>query len=282
METVNLSLENQFLRLMIYGKAGSGKTTLTATAELDQRLAPVLHIDAGGNPISVIKTGAQPKIIRMTKLADLNFIYDWLVKGQPEAHPMVQEVGCVPGYKTIVLDGLTRIQFMSFGVAMGNTEIPPGTMPSKPEWDHYGRVLLNMTNAFTKFYELKMHVMITALEDAERQLYDPDKAKLKTTEMDDSDYYYQAMPAIDGKSLGRVTGMAESVIRMAAKHKVEPSLVKQLEKVLNKPVRHCVAQFKETRSAYAKDQHGFGVSYMADPTCTQLMDLLEKQSKLVV
>lgn len=277
MELVNLSLIDQYWRLMIYGKAGSGKTTLTAGASLDARTAPVLHIDAGGNPISVVRTGAQPKIVRMTKLADLNYIYDWLFKGQPEDHPMVSQLGCVPGYKTLVLDGLTRIQFMSFGVAMGNTEAKPGDMPSKPEWQEYNRVLLNMTNAFVKFYDLKMHVIVTALEDAERQLYDPDKVKLKSNELDDSDYYYQAMPAIDGKSLTRVTGMAETVIRMAAKHKVEPSLVKRLEKATEKPVKHCVAQFQETRSAYAKDQHGFGVSYLSDPTITQMMDLLERK-----
>lgn len=276
MELVNLTLENQLLRLMIYGKAGSGKTTLTASASLDPRMSPVLHIDAGGNPISVIRTGAQPKIVRMTKLADLNYIFDWLYKGQPEDHEMVKTVGCVPGYKTLVLDGLTRIQFMSFGVAMGNTAANPGDMPSKPEWQEYNRVLLNMTNAFVKFYDLKMHVIVTALEDAERQLYDPDKVKLKSNELDDSDYYYQAMPAIDGKSLTRVTGMAECVIRMATKHKVEPSLIKRLEKFTEKPVKYCVAQFQETRSAYAKDQHGFGVPYLADPTFTQMLDLLEK------
>jgi len=276
MELVNLTTENQFLRLMIYGKAGSGKTTLTAGASLDPRTAPVLHIDAGGNPISVIKTGAQPKIIRMTKLADLNYIFDWLYKGQPEDHPMVAQLGCVPGYKTLVLDGLTRIQFMSFGVAMGNTGAKPGDMPSKPEWDHYARVLLNMTNAFVQFYDLKMHVIVTALEDADKQFYDPDKVKLKVNELDDSDYYYQAMPAIDGKSLGRVTGMAETVIRMAAKHKVEPSLIKRLEKSNERPIKYCVAQFQETRSAYAKDQHGFGISYIGDPQISEMMDLLEK------
>jgi len=278
MELVNLTTENQFLRLMIYGKAGSGKTTLTAGASLDARTMPVLHIDAGGNPISVIKAGAQPKIVRMTKLADLNFIYDWLFRGQPVDHPMVAQLGCVPGYKTLVLDGLTRIQFMSFGVAMGNTGAPPGNMPTKPEWDHYSRVLLNMTNAFVQFYELKMHVMVTALEDADKQFYDPDKVKLKVNELDDSDYYYQAMPAIDGKSLGRVTGMAETVIRMASKHKVEPSLVKRIEKASEKSIKYCVAQFQETRSAYAKDQHGFSVSYLGDPQISEMLDLLEKKS----
>lgn len=276
MELVNLTLDQQFLRLLIYGKAGSGKTTLTAGAALDPRLSPVLHIDAGGNPISLIKAGAQPKIVRMTKLADLNYIFDWLYKGQPADHEMVNTVGCVPGYKTVVLDGITRIQFMSFGVAMGQTNIPPGNMPTKPEWEHYNRVLLNMTNAFTQFYDLKLHVIVTALEDADKQFYDPDKVKLKSNEVDDSEYYYQAMPAIDGKSLGRVTGMAETVIRMATKHKVEPSLIKRLEKSNERPVKYCVAQLQETRSAYAKDQHGFGVPYIADPTLTQMMDLLER------
>lgn len=276
MELVNLTLENQLLRLMLYGKAGSGKTTLTAGASLDARTAPVLHIDAGGNPISVVRTGAQPKIVRMTELADLNYIFDWLFKKQPEDHVMVKTAGCVPGYKTVVIDGLTRIQFMSFKVAMGNTEALPGDMPSKPEWTDYNRVLLNMTNAFVKFYDLKMHVIVTALEDAEKQFYDPDKIKLTSKELDDSDYYYQAMPAIDGKSLTRVTGMAETVIRMAPKHKVEPSLIKRIEKSSERPIKYCVAQFQETRSAYAKDQHGFGISYLGDPTITQMMDLLEK------
>lgn len=276
MELLNVSLENQLLRMLIYGKPGSGKTTLTASASLDPRLAPVLHIDAGGNPVSVAKTGAKPKIIRMTKLDDLNAIFGWLIDGQPENHPMVKQAGCVPGYKTIVLDGITRIQFMSFSVAMGNVKTPPGDMPTKPEWDIYNRVLLHLTNAFTQFYDLKMHVIVTALEDYDKQFYDPDKARLKEKELDYSDYYLQAVPAIDGKSGTRVPGMAETVVRMAHKIKIEPSVISRLQKETSAKVKYCVAQLQETRAAYAKDQHGFGVDYIADPNLTHMMDLLEK------
>jgi hypothetical protein len=70
--------------------------------------------------------------------------------------------------------------------------------------------------------------------------------------------------------------MAETVIRMASKHKVEPSLIKRIEKASERQIKYCVAQFQETRSAYAKDQHGFNQMYMGDPTVTQMMNLLEK------
>lgn len=275
MEIINLDNE-MYQRWLIYGLAGSAKTSLAGSAELDERTSPALYIDAGGNPISLRRLEQRPHIIRMTRLADLNGIYDWLYKGQPSDHPMVTQGGCKPGYKTIILDGITRIQFMSFYVAMGNQDIPPGNMPSKPEWEHYQRVLLNMTNAFTQFYNLKMHVIVTALEDYERRFYDPDKSKLASKEVMDSDYYMQAVPAIDGKSAERVPGMAELVVRMAHKERIEPVTLRKVEKQFERRVKYSVGQFQQTHIAYAKDQCNLGVDYMPDPTVTQIFDLLEK------
>lgn len=275
-ELLDITTVKPYWRILDYGLAGSAKTTLAGTACLDKRLAPVLWIDAGGNPISLKRLGVTPKIIKMTKLEDLNYIHDWLYKGQPDNHVMTDKAGCVPGYKTVVLDGITRIQFFSFKVAMGNIDTPPGTMPTKPEWDHYARVLLNLTNAFTQFYDLKMHVIVTALEDYDKRFYDPDDTKLKPRDLDDSDYFYQAVPAIDGKSAERVPGMAELVIRMAHKSRVEVSTVKQVEKQFNRKVEYSIAQLKQTKAAYAKDQYNLGVDYLPDLTMTQLTDLLER------
>lgn len=272
MELIDLDGENLYWKMLLYGLAGSGKTTLIGTAASDDRLAPVLHLDCGGNPTSMRHFKHKPKTLRITKLSDLNVIYDWLLNDQPADHTMVLQARCTPGYKTVVLDGLTRIQFLSFKQALG-TNPKPGDMPNKPEWEQYNRVLLHMTNAFVQFYNLKMHVLVTALEDNEKRFYDPDDVRLTSKELQPNDYYIQAVPGIDGKSLERIPGIADGVYRIAHKAMIDPVTLNKIEKEHGK-VKYSVLQLQNTKLAYAKDQHMLGMAYIPDPTMKQLTDLL--------
>lgn len=270
MQLVQPNELTQLLKLLISGYSGSGKTTICGSAGLDERTSPVLHCDAGGNPTSLARFGANYNgtVIKLQKLSDLNPLYDWLFKGQPTDHPMVTKMGLTPGFKTVVLDGITRIQYFSFDLAMGLND-SVGSMIAKPEWQHYGAVLNQMTHDFSRFYDLPMHVIVTSLEEKEKIYIRPN---------DDSSAFYQFNPAIDGKSAGRVIAMAQAVIRVCHKTIAEPlALAEAKAQKGNKEPQYSIAQFVQTQTAYAKDQHGFNAKYLADLTIAELLDRLERK-----
>lgn len=268
MQKLKLSKASTKLRLLAYGNPGSGKTTLVGSAALDERTSPVLHIDASGNPESLLDQPTLPDFIRLDKLAELNPIYAWLAAGMPAEHKLVTNYGLRTDYKTVVFDGITAIQRKSFEASMGTTEIGPGDLGRKPTWDDYYSVLAQMLKVATYFYQtLNMHVLITALEHSETRYRVPgDK---------DSAYKY-ADVALQGRSQEELPGEALAVMRLTHVTQADQGLVKRLKAEQQVKREYSLAQLLPNLTAYAKDQHHFGREYILNPTVTLLLDLLQK------
>ena len=268
MKTVNLADKGKKLRVLAYGKPGSGKTTFIGSAGNDVRTAPVLHVDCSGNPESLNRYDAlNTTIVTLDALAELNPIYEWLKAGQPDNHNLVTRLGLTPGYKTLVFDGITAIQRYSFDTVLGTTDHKPGTVPAKASWDNYRSVLSQMIKIATSFYQtLDMHVLMTALEHTKRKQRDPN----------DSDTAYDyAHPALQGQSADELPGEALAVLRLTHITTMTPQ--QQVAIKAQTPDVYSVAQFVPTQTVYAKDQHGFGVQILGNPTVTALLDRLEKR-----
>jgi hypothetical protein len=120
MKRVNIT-QSKYIKKLIYGYPGSGKTHLCGTYALDERTSPVLHIDCGGNPETLGKFEHIPDVVRLEKISELNAIHDWLVKKQPKDHPMVTQMGLTPGYKTLNFDGISDGQRYSFDAVMATS-----------------------------------------------------------------------------------------------------------------------------------------------------------------
>ena len=151
MKRVNLN--NQFLRLGIYGTPGAGKTTLLGTAELDPRTAPALIINASGNPTSLRKLPKQPYVITLDSLKDLTPLYDFFHKGQPSNHRIARALELPDGFKfkTLIFDSVTEVQRHVFRYVQGalDTTPDPGATPNRKEWGDYRAALDHMVTLLT-------------------------------------------------------------------------------------------------------------------------------------
>lgn len=260
MKITDLSKRSK-LRILVYANPGAGKTTFTGTAALDERTAPVLHIDASGNPESLTRHASLPDVISLDKLEELNPIYAWLAAGMPADHLLVKKYGLRTDYKTLVFDGITAVQRKVFDVAMGTVEPKPGDTPPKAEWPHYGAVLRHMLKiAYAFYHTLDMNVLMTALEHTDMREMITGSGKFQP----------YAEPALAGQAREELPGEALAVIRMVHATN-DVSRAKELN------ARHTIAQLQPTTRAYAKDQHGFGVPFVGDITVSKLLDALARR-----
>lgn len=248
----------QYLKILLYGQAGSTKTRTAGTAALDDRLAPVLMLEQGGNPLSLRKYPKRPDIIHIDKLEEYNPFYAWLSSGQPKDDPVVKLFDLHPPYRTLVIDSITEVQRYSFGTVTGNVRAGPGTIPAQVERQHFNKVLGQMTTFARLFFELPMHVILTSLEREDK---------------DETTGLISYKPLIWGQSAGEVAGYAYLVARLVHRAKLQGKDLRLVEDGITDETVS-VALFTPTGKYVAKDQYGCMGPYMADPTIPKMLDLL--------
>jgi hypothetical protein len=248
------------LKLLLYGQAGSTKTRTSATAAMDPRTSPALMLEQAGNPISLRDFKTLPDIIHISQLEDYNPFYEWLAAGQPIEHPVVKAFDLHPPYKSLIIDGITEVQRYSFQIVTGSRNVGPGSFPASTEIQHFNKVLGQMVNFARLFFSLPMHVIMTSLEKEDK---------------DETTGLISYKPLLWGQSSGEVCGYAFVVARLVHRAKLEKGVLKAMEDSITDETVS-VALFRPSGKYVAKDQMGMGVPFMADPTITKMLDLIEK------
>jgi len=201
-QTVNLRAE--YVKIMIYGAPGAGKTYLAGTANDVPEMCPVLWIDVEGGIKTLRNKWPMCEFIR---IKDRYNDKGLLVKSAWEKLQDVYEEfqKGVLGYKTIVIDNATDAQGLAMQSVMQRlvAEKPERDLdvPDKREWLKGGEMIRRMVRMFR---DLDAHVIFTAHE----QEYKDDKTGEVTV-----------LPDFPGKLPRRVAGYLDDVVYLYTKPK---------------------------------------------------------------
>lgn len=246
-------------KAMIYGQPGTGKTRLSATAALDDRLAPALMLEAFGNPISLGDYKKIPDIITLEGMEDFNPVFEWLSEGQDPNHEYCKEMELSPPYQTLIVDGLTEVQRFVMRIIRGEEKLDPGSLVKTMDWPAFNRLLGTMLNWAVHFVGLDMNVILTSLE---KSASEKDKTK----------------PLLWGQSGNEMCGYVYQVVRLTTQLAAPKGYMRDENDPVTKETNN-VAMFRETPTYYAKDQYGIVEEHLTDPTLTKILDLIERSSQ---
>lgn len=268
------------LRSLIYGDSGSGKTYLVGTATCDERSRPLLVLNARGQPITLRLFSSPPLVIDVSEMSDFNAPYEWIMAGQEwkwiEQYRKVgkgsraQFASAVydyfegePGsFKAVSVDSVTWVQRVSLSQIAGNQTVMPGDMPARTQIQHWGQTLAQLTNLCDLYFQLPVHVIITALTRHDR-----------IEAMGQTMFY----PFLWGQSSLEIPSLAELVGRLMPLESVDASTAMAFRKDVPTEWANAwnVLLTKGGRNYMAKWQ---GVlnnpEAMLDPTVAKLLDNL--------
>ena len=143
--------DNAGINALIYGEAGVGKTYFCATAQLTERGADVLFLDAEGGTRTL--RGSQIDVVQITEWSDLVNVLGFLDQSEHK-------------YKTVVLDTLDEFARLCLMHVMG---IDGRTLdinsPEIRDWSFVTNFFGTMIRSYRQLsYQKGMHVLCTAHE----------------------------------------------------------------------------------------------------------------------
>ena len=178
----------QYLKVLVYGRPGVGKTYFAGTAEDDPRTAPVLFADVEGGVLTISHRGEALDVFRINDFGDdLEALFGFLSSGQHE-------------YKSVVIDSLTELQKASMrGIMRKAIQTQPGRDPDSPMLQEWGKNLEQVRRVVRAFRDLPIHVIMTALEVESK---------------DDRTGEVTVSPSLSGKLASEVSGFFDIVGRL--------------------------------------------------------------------
>lgn len=145
------NLHEQFIKALFYGPPGGGKTTLGGSAALCVKTL-IISAESGLLSLQNLKdaSGNIPDIdyVQIKNMADMEAAYHFLKNEKHE-------------YKAVVIDSLTEIQRVAKDAIMEEAKVQTMEIRS------WGQLASKLERLVRSFRDLPMHLIITALEDAE-------------------------------------------------------------------------------------------------------------------
>ncbi len=171
-----------FLKLLIYGTYGVGKTTLAGSALLVPSMGDVIMLSIEGGEMD-LEGDENLDVVEIGSFKQFGAVHSYLQKhciareandiealiaGEAEAKGETEDEVRERGprkYRTVIIDSATEVEAYSFNQLLGvswDTRIDLET--DGAEWPEYKKNLAMMLRLIRQFRDLKMHVIITAGE----------------------------------------------------------------------------------------------------------------------
>lgn len=145
MVTIGRPEDVTFLKALIFGPPGHGKTTLLGTAQEDERTHPMLLLDFEGGVQSLV--GLDIDVARIKTWDDYNEAYKIASKGE---------------YRSLGIDSISETHVFAL-LDILDKEGPQRRDPDLLQQGDYGKALVIMRRLLREFRDLDLHVFYTAL-----------------------------------------------------------------------------------------------------------------------
>lgn len=242
---------NPYLKSLIFGPYGQGKTTLLGTAQHDPRTWPMFFLSFEGGESSL--AGLDIDVVRIRSWDDYNQAYRFLASGKH-------------GYKSVGVDSISETHVFALlnlaaqrgGLSSGTKDLISGEVgngtgdkydPDQFQQQDYGKAKVQLMKLLRAFRDLPMHVFFTALS----------KDQLDTREGT------VKVPALSGSLPDELPGIMDAVSYLALRTNEDGTVSR-------------VLVLKNYPKIRTKVRTGWGQEVpdeIEDPTLTKLMDALQ-------
>lgn len=242
------SIGNFYLKMLVYGPPGVGKTTLSGSAQAVAEMQEALVVNAEAGTLAL----TDPKVLGVTTLpAIVNFD----VWGSLATIHTSLKAGNHP-YKTVVIDSLSELQKYNLDYVVATTPRDKRKDEDDIFVEDYGKSTKMMRRTMRNFRDLPMHV-IYICHDA------PTNSKVENSKIG---------PALTPAFMKSALGMVDVVGYMYASEKEvgktseDKPIVETVRKLLTKPTLRYEAKDRSPGGKLPK--------IMENPTMKEIMDYI--------